>query len=56
MIFKIPELLAYASSIFTLEPGDLLFTGTPSGASALHPGDVLETEIERIGMTRCQVA
>ncbi len=56
MLFKIPELLAYASDIFTLEPGDLLFTGTPSGVSPLHPGDVLETEIERIGATRWQVA
>jgi 2-keto-4-pentenoate hydratase/2-oxohepta-3-ene-1,7-dioic acid hydratase in catechol pathway len=56
MLFKIPEILAYASEIFTLEPGDLLFTGTPSGVSALHPGDVLETEIERIGATRWQVA
>jgi len=56
MLFKIPELLAYASGIFTLEPGDLLFTGTPSGVSALHSGDVLETEIERVGATPWQVA
>lgn len=49
MIFKIPHLLSYASGIFTLEPGDLLFTGTPSGVGPLVPGDVVEAEIERVG-------
>jgi 2-keto-4-pentenoate hydratase/2-oxohepta-3-ene-1,7-dioic acid hydratase in catechol pathway len=52
MIFKIPELLAYASRIFTLEPGDLFFTGTPSGVGPIRPGDVLEAEIERVDRAR----
>ncbi len=55
MIFAIPEQLAYASSIMTLEPGDIISTGTPVGAgvggadSSLNDGDVLICEIEKIG-------
>ncbi len=55
MIFKIPHVLSYASGIFTLEPGDLFFTGTPSGVSHIEPGDVLEAKIERVGSARWQV-
>lgn len=42
MIFALDDVIAYASTIFTLEPGDLIFTGTPSGVAAVHPGDRLE--------------
>jgi 2-keto-4-pentenoate hydratase/2-oxohepta-3-ene-1,7-dioic acid hydratase in catechol pathway len=49
MIFKIPEILAFVSKNFTLEPGDIIITGTPSGVSPLHDGDVVEVEIENIG-------
>src|SRR5215210_3116622 len=45
MVFSIPSLLAYISRIMTLEPGDLVATGTPSGVGALTPGDVVEVEI-----------
>jgi 2-keto-4-pentenoate hydratase/2-oxohepta-3-ene-1,7-dioic acid hydratase in catechol pathway len=45
MVFSIPFLLAYISSIMTLEPGDLVATGTPSGVGPLAPGDVVEVEI-----------
>jgi 2-keto-4-pentenoate hydratase/2-oxohepta-3-ene-1,7-dioic acid hydratase in catechol pathway len=45
MAFSIPMLLSYISKIMTLEPGDLLATGTPAGVSPLHPGDVVEVEI-----------
>ena len=45
MVFQIPTLLAYISGIMTLEPGDLIATGTPAGVSRLHPGDVVEVEI-----------
>jgi len=55
MIFKVPELLAYASGIFTLEPGDLVFTGTPSGVGLIQSGDVLDARIERIGAARWRV-
>jgi 2-keto-4-pentenoate hydratase/2-oxohepta-3-ene-1,7-dioic acid hydratase in catechol pathway len=45
MVFSIPTLLAYISRIMTLEPGDLVATGTPSGVGPLSPGDVVEIEI-----------
>lgn len=50
MSFDIPFLLAFASSVMTLEPGDLLLTGTPSGTSELHHGDVVEVEIPGVGI------
>ncbi|MGI8618303.1 MAG: fumarylacetoacetate hydrolase family protein [Gemmatimonadaceae bacterium] len=48
MVFSIPVLLSYISGIMTLEPGDLIATGTPSGVGKLAPGDVVEVEIEGI--------
>jgi 2-keto-4-pentenoate hydratase/2-oxohepta-3-ene-1,7-dioic acid hydratase in catechol pathway len=39
------DTVAYVSSIFTLEPGDLIFTGTPAGVDEVHPGDVLEASL-----------
>jgi len=50
MIFKIPEIIAFVSKMFTLEKGDIIITGTPSGVSALNPGDTVEVEIENIGI------
>jgi 2-keto-4-pentenoate hydratase/2-oxohepta-3-ene-1,7-dioic acid hydratase in catechol pathway len=49
MIFHIDQLIAYVSSIMTLEVGDVILTGTPAGISPLHPGDVVEAAIEGIG-------
>lgn len=45
MVFDIPTILAYISAIMTLEPGDLVLTGTPEGVGTLVPGDVVEVEI-----------
>ncbi len=45
MVFPIPELLSYISGIMTLEPGDLVATGTPAGVGRLSDGDVVEVEI-----------
>ena len=45
MAFHIPMLLAYITTIMTLEPGDLVATGTPAGVGTLAPGDVVEVEI-----------
>jgi 2-keto-4-pentenoate hydratase/2-oxohepta-3-ene-1,7-dioic acid hydratase in catechol pathway len=63
MIFNIPAIIAHLSLGLTLEPGDLIATGTPAGvgfarqpAEFLRPGDVLETEIEGIGVLRNRVA
>jgi len=50
MIFPIADLLSYISWNMTLEPGDIVATGTPSGVGALAPGDVVEIEIEGIGV------
>jgi 2-keto-4-pentenoate hydratase/2-oxohepta-3-ene-1,7-dioic acid hydratase in catechol pathway len=49
MVFQIRQLIAFASSIMTLEPGDVLLTGTPAGVSPLLPGDVVEVTIEGLG-------
>lgn len=56
MVFDVPALVSYASRMMTLEPGDLLLTGTPSGVGPLVPGDRLEIEIEGIGVLACDVA
>jgi len=52
MIFPIPEILAFVSKNFTLEEGDIIMTGTPSGVGPLKHGDVVEIEIESIGILR----
>lgn len=49
MVFGIPALIAYVSRIMTLEPGDLIATGTPEGVGPLHAGDVVEVAITGIG-------
>jgi 2-keto-4-pentenoate hydratase/2-oxohepta-3-ene-1,7-dioic acid hydratase in catechol pathway len=63
MIFPIPYLVHYLSTFCSLEPGDLILTGTPSGAGArldpprwLKPGDVVEVEVARVGLLRNTVA
>jgi 2-keto-4-pentenoate hydratase/2-oxohepta-3-ene-1,7-dioic acid hydratase in catechol pathway len=50
MIFDIGTVVAYASRVMTLEPGDLLLTGTPEGVGPLAQEDALEVEIEGIGV------
>jgi 2-keto-4-pentenoate hydratase/2-oxohepta-3-ene-1,7-dioic acid hydratase in catechol pathway len=52
MHFTIPMLLAFISNAMTLEPGDLVLTGTPAGVGPLHPGDEVEVEIPGIGVLR----
>ena len=49
MIFDVPFLIEYFSSFMTLQPGDLILTGTPDGVVDCQPGDVVITEIERLG-------
>ncbi len=62
LIFRIPELLAYISASITLEPGDIIATGTPAGVGAfrkppvyMKDGDVAEVEIEHLGLLRNRV-
>ena len=52
MVFPIAALLAYISTIMSLEPGDLVLTGTPAGVGALEHGDVVEVEIEGVSSVR----
>ena len=59
LIFRVDVLIEYMSKVFTLEPGDLIFTGTPPGVGMarkppvwLKPGDVVEVEIDRLGTLR----
>jgi len=59
MVFSVASTIAFLSSLMTLEPGDIIATGTPSGVGFkrtpplfLHDGDVVEVEIERIGRIR----
>ena len=58
-IFTVPEIVAWISRVLTLEPGDLISTGTPAGVGMgkgvfLKPGDVVEVEIEGLGVLRNQ--
>jgi 2-keto-4-pentenoate hydratase/2-oxohepta-3-ene-1,7-dioic acid hydratase in catechol pathway len=49
MVFNVGTLVAYISSVMTLEPGDLIFTGTPAGVGELKNGDMVDVEIEGLG-------
>jgi 2-keto-4-pentenoate hydratase/2-oxohepta-3-ene-1,7-dioic acid hydratase in catechol pathway len=55
MIFTVQQLIAFTSSVMTLEQGDLLLTGTPAGVSPLNPGDIIEVSIEGLGTLRNKV-
>ncbi len=52
MIFSVPFLIRYISNQMTLNAGDIIATGTPSGVSKLNAGDIVEVEIEKIGVLR----
>ncbi len=52
LIFPVSQLIAFTSSVMTLELGDLLLTGTPAGVSPLTAGDVVEVQVEGIGILR----
>lgn len=59
MIFSVEKIISFVSEIMTLQPGDLIYTGTPAGVGDarkppvyLRPGDVVEVEIEKIGILR----
>ena len=52
LIHPVGELIAFISSVMTLEPGDAVYTGTPAGVGPLVPGDVVEVEVEGLGVLR----
>ncbi len=55
-IFSVPFLVSFISKIMTLLPGDVISTGTPSGVGEMNPGDIVEIEIEGIGVLKNKVA
>jgi 2-keto-4-pentenoate hydratase/2-oxohepta-3-ene-1,7-dioic acid hydratase in catechol pathway len=52
LLFDVPALVEFISGVMTLEPGDVIMTGTPAGPPKLSPGDVCEIEIEGLGVLR----
>lgn len=52
LIFDVAHLVSYASEVFTLLPGDVILTGTPAGVGPIEHGDVVEVEVEDIGVLR----
>lgn len=56
MIFSVPKLVAFISRVMTLDPGDVIITGTPAGVGPMKPGDTIEVEVEGIGVLRNPVA
>lgn len=55
MLFQVEELIAFVSKVMTLNPGDVILTGTPSGVGPLQVGDEVSIEIEGIGVLRNKV-
>jgi 2-keto-4-pentenoate hydratase/2-oxohepta-3-ene-1,7-dioic acid hydratase in catechol pathway len=51
----VPELIEYASSFYTLYPGDVILSGTPEGVGPIKPGDVIVASIEAIGTMEVKV-
>lgn len=56
LVIDVPSLIEWASSHYTLMPGDVILTGTPEGVGPIAPGDVLDASIEKIGSMRVTVA
>ena len=56
MVFDVPRLIEYASSMYTLHPGDIILTGTPAGVGPVVPGDVMLCEIEGVAQAEMRVA
>ncbi|WP_435658319.1 fumarylacetoacetate hydrolase family protein [Brucella pituitosa] len=56
MIWKVPETIAYLSSLFVLQAGDLIYTGTPAGVGAVKRGDLLQGNVDGVGTISVKVA
>jgi len=56
MIWNVPDTIAYLSTLFALEPGDLIFSGTPAGVAAVKKGDVLEGYVDGLPVLKTKVA
>jgi len=55
MLFNVPTIIAAVSQVMTLEPGDVILTGTPSGVAEVKPGQVITAGVDRIGEIRFEV-
>lgn len=55
LIIRIPELIEHITEFMTLEPGDVLLTGTPKGISHVHPGDLMRLEVAGVGVLENRV-
>ena len=55
LIFDVPNIVSYISRYVTLEPGDVIYSGTPGTTKAMKPGDVVEVEIEGVGVLRNKI-
>ena len=56
MVHGVADAVSFISRFVTLEPGDLIFTGTPGTTGPIQPGDVVEVEIEGVGILKNTVA
>jgi fumarylpyruvate hydrolase len=56
MLWKVPEIISRLSMLFFLQPGDLIFTGTPKGVGPVHPGDTINARINGVGELSIRVA
>jgi fumarylpyruvate hydrolase len=56
MIWSVPEQIAYLSEFYTLEPGDLIYSGTPAGVGPVKPGDELHAGIDAVGELKVKIA
>jgi 5-oxopent-3-ene-1,2,5-tricarboxylate decarboxylase/2-hydroxyhepta-2,4-diene-1,7-dioate isomerase len=56
MMFSVNDIIAYISGFMTLEPGDLIATGTPSGVGPLQPGSVVQVQIDGVGILENTIA
>jgi 2-keto-4-pentenoate hydratase/2-oxohepta-3-ene-1,7-dioic acid hydratase in catechol pathway len=52
LLYGIPRIIEFVSSVLTLEPGDVIMTGTPGAPGDIHPGDTVEVEVEGVGVLR----
>ena len=55
LIWNVPDTIAYLSTLFTLQPGDLIFSGTPAGVGPVQKGDVLEGEVAGLPILKTQI-
>jgi 2-keto-4-pentenoate hydratase/2-oxohepta-3-ene-1,7-dioic acid hydratase in catechol pathway len=55
LLFPVPHLVSFISRVMTLEPGDVIATGTPAGIAPIQPGDIVEIEVEGVGVLRNRV-